>query len=157
MSLTPLPALHVSPHPPPPSLNKRKLQWFALCYGKHRPESDPQETRRKRSTNSEKRGLWDRLSALQIPGRSLRKSPLWTFRPLARPPPFPTMEGANSRPAESRPELGEEAGKGSPAQISAFGFRESRPGGQRSWGRAHWSPGLCPGRRLGVRCTPSPW
>lgn len=108
-----------------------------------------QENGRKSSTNSEKSCLWAGLSSLQIPGRSLQKRPLWTSRPLVRPPPFPTAEDANSRPAESRPELEEEAGKGSPSPDRSHRSQQEQAQWSEIMGESALEPGSEPGAPAG--------
>lgn len=108
-----------------------------------------QENGRKSSTNSEKSCLWAGLSSLQIPGRSLQKRPLWTSRPLVRPPPFPTAEDANSRPAESRPELEEEAGKGSPSPDRSHRSQQEQAQWSEIMGENALEPGSEPGAPAG--------
>lgn len=81
----------------------------------HRPEKGPPGKWEKEEHKLRKEVPLGRTVFLADPGAESSKEPLWTFRPLARPPPFPTVEDANSRPSESWPELGKEAGKGSPS------------------------------------------
>lgn len=84
-------------------------------------------------------------------GGALPKDPAAAIPPSA---PLPASREGPLRLPESRLEPGRSRGKEAPAQSAASGRRESRQRGRGSWGRARWSRGLCPQRRLGARCTP---
>lgn len=76
--------------------------------------------------------------------------------PATLPPSLPpTAREGQLRLPESRLGLGRSRrGKGGLSPERSGCSRESRPGGRGSWGRARWSRGLRPERRLGAPCTP---